>query len=181
MTSQLARPALRRNARWWFLGPLEGKIWLGHHLGPMGFFGTQNPSCCLVTKKHGETTKAPQTKRPPFFLLIQGVVWELAEALSVFAIGLPTIYVNVLKQDFGEFSSCMILKGERVILPRRCRKIMTTQDGYNLCTELVRVFAMPSAYPTIIYSCFFRLQRSGWCRSVEFSQLYISLSVYAHT
>lgn len=52
MTSQLARPALRRNARWWFLGPLEGKIWLGHHLGPMGFFGTQNPSCCLVTKKN---------------------------------------------------------------------------------------------------------------------------------
>ena len=150
--------------------------------GSHGFFWDPKPFMLSCNKKkHGETTKAPQTKRPPFFLLIQGVVWELAEALSVFAIGLPTIYVNVLKQDFGEFSSCMILKGERVILPRRCRKIMTTQDGYNLCTELVRVFAMPSAYPTIIYSCFFRLQRSGWCRSVEFSQLYISLSVYAHT
>ena len=121
--------------------------------------------------------KAPKTQRPKFFVLIQGVVWELAEALSVFAIGLPTIYVNVLKQDFGEFSSCMILKGERVILPRCCRKIMTTQDAYNLFTELVRVFAMPISLPHDYLFLFFSASNAPVGAGLWSYRSYTSLSL----
>ena len=163
-------------------GALEREDLAWKSFGSHGFFWDPRPSYFMLSckKKERWNNKKLQKLSDPIFLVDQtGVVWELAEALSVFAIGLPTIYVNVLKQDFGEFSSCMILKGWKGHPPKMLPPSWPPRMHTTYVQNSSEYLQCPSAYPTIIYSCFFRLQRSGWCRSVELelSQLYISISL----
>ncbi len=99
-----------------------------------------------------------------------------AQALSVFAIGLPTIYVNVLKQDWNQLLQDLTLMSgpvERVIgFCIQDAASLTTQDGYNL--------EMTSHYPSYYRLLLIHLQRSGWFRFVELSQ-FTARFTHTHT
>ena len=152
----------------------------------MSFCWDPKPFMLSCNKKERWNNKSSsKTKRPQFFWLIFGsrlgagrgveclCYWSADHLCQCLEAGLRWV-VRLYDTERVKGSSF-----------QDAASLMTTQDGYNLCTELVRVFAMPISLPhdyhLLSILVFFASNAPvGWCRSVELSQLYISLSLSMH-